>query len=579
MIGGPLASAPLGGLAGLVTPPVVIEPPKLPEPGQPFDVKGFAYRWWVSVLVGGSQVAGWLTGRMEIDREEGAAAVANFSLYYPPGADVPTDLGGAAVLIDYASETGGETVQARRFTGVAVEPAWDAVNRVMSMTCSDQLQHRVEGMAVADIDALIGGDWTTDVYDAVDGRSRWDYAGERLETRPVALDIGPDGAMRVTSWYAGRPAALFGPGSTIYQSVSVELGKAAANYVELAVDYRYSRLWQRNDHYGWAHPGTSGHGGMQGFCDWRSQSTDLPDVDMIEQATEGAGMKMLPSANYQRVPPTTPDPCGTGAAWINRNPDLLLAADWTGARRWVQSITEKYAIVLSTPLGEVEATRIISRQSAAFEIEDKRADEWTEAEPGAPVSGVTDLRDHARRDAVLRCTLNKSLTTLVSASRGTTVSWQVPTPMAVMFDLVHTLELGDQVQARGKVRRIVDEFDFDSGSAVTTLSLAIMQGGGTSDALVIPARPVVPAPGNDAGHPSLSTQLGMRNESPIYQEELDGFAGNYDDRDDDINPDLEEFPRRFSITASEIPAEQRDEREVPVAAHYRVSIPNDRLVL
>ena len=66
-----LVAADNAGMTGAV----VIEPPKLPEPGQPFDVKGFAYQWWVSILVGGNQVAGWLTGRMEIDREEGAAAV------------------------------------------------------------------------------------------------------------------------------------------------------------------------------------------------------------------------------------------------------------------------------------------------------------------------------------------------------------------------------------------------------------------------------------------------------------------------------------------------------------------------
>ena len=81
------------------------------------------------------------------------------------------------------------------------------------------------------------------------------------------------------------------------------------------------------------------------------------------------------------------------------------------------------------------------------------------------------------------------------------------------------------------------------------------------------------------GHPALATQLGMRNESPLYNDELDGFAGNYDDRDDDINPSLEEFPRRMTITASEISADLRDERKVDLQATFEVGIPNDLLEL
>lgn len=579
----PLNSRPLNSTwkrPGSSGDPVVILPPEPIGPGA--IPPGYGYRWEVFVTVGGVQVSGLLCQRMEIDREEGAAAVATFSLYYPVGADVPQDFDGQVVTIDFSSETGGVTRQERRFTGYAIEPSWDVSNRLMNFTCSDQLQYRVENMTVAEVDALTGGWWTPDMFDSPDARSRWDYALERLESRPASLDASPTGALRVTSWYATAPIARFGPGSTIYQSVSADLAKTqqSTNRVELEISYRYSRLWQRDESYSWVHPGAQGHEGVQGFCQWRPKSSDLPDVQMIEQATEGAGLKLLANASYYRLPPSSGDPCGNGQAWRNDYPDLLLGASWTGSRRWTQSVTETYSLVVACPKGlGPSGGQVVSRQSTGFEVENPQADEWESGTITGPVEGVVDLKDNARRDTVLQCAIRRAVATVVGGQRGTSINWQVPTSAALGFDLIHTLALEDQTEGTGKVRRVRDEFDFDAGSAVTTLSIALMRGGGESDLLVLPPKPAVDAPPSHVGHPSLATQLGLRNESPIYDDDLDGFAGNYDNRDDDINPDLEEFPRRMSITASEIPAELRDERKVAVSGLYKVGIPDDHLVL
>ncbi|HCF4761557.1 TPA: hypothetical protein NIF50_006906, partial [Pseudomonas aeruginosa] len=73
------------------------------------------------------------------------------------------------------------------------------------------------------------------------------------------------------------------------------------------------------------------------------------------------------------------------------------------------------------------------------------------------------------------------------------------------------------------------------------------------------------------------TQLGGRNSSPIYDDEADGFAGNWTENDLDINSSLELFPRRFSVTAKDIPETYRDEHAPELAATYRVSVPDDLL--
>ncbi|MCY1304594.1 hypothetical protein D9M70_543530 [compost metagenome] len=120
----------------------------------------------------------------------------------------------------------------------------------------------------------------------------------------------------------------------------------------------------------------------------------------------------------------------------------------------------------------------------------------------------------------------------------------------------------------------------DSGEAVTTIQLAVSQGGGdVADPLVPPVVPASTPAGTPPALIELPTQLGGRNESPIYDDALDGFAGNYDETDLDINPDLELFERRFDLTAPEIPEDHRDEFVATQAQTYRVSIPNDLLEL
>ncbi|HCF0799703.1 TPA: hypothetical protein NH727_006502, partial [Pseudomonas aeruginosa] len=176
------------------------------------------------------------------------------------------------------------------------------------------------------------------------------------------------------------------------------------------------------------------------------------------------------------------------------------------------------------------------------------------------------------------CLLAQGATTLIAAHRGTTVTWDVPTSMVLPIDLVHTIRLDDQgARAVGKCRRIVDRFDLASGSALTTLSIAVMRGGGgVADALAPPAGSVAPA-SPPSGGGQLPTQLGGRNSSPVYDEEADGFSGNWTENDLDINPSLELFPRRFVVTSPEIPANYRDEHAPEIAATYRVAVPDDVL--
>lgn len=568
----PLASRPLAS-SGTWAEPV-------PEPV--YVARGAAFVWRVQLLVDGVDLTAQLTGTLDTDREEGAAGVAGFTLYLPPGPVVPTDWVGKRVTLDYISrDRHGVVTAARLFTGALEMPRWNATNRLLSCECSDQRQDRVEALSSEQINTLIPSPWSSDVFEPLDGRSRWEYAEERLSTVPASLDCSAAGELRLTSWFAQPPHFVFGRGTTLYNSVQIELQPLGGitNQVEIEAAYRYPRLYQHNVMFSWTHPQTGGATGVAAFCNWRHWSTELPSADMVASEVSGAGLTLIGQPGGTTLPPTMPDPCNDGVPWINVFGDLFLSVTATGGMRWAQSVTERYTLTLTAGS---RAKPVITRDSVSFEVEDGRVDDWT-AEPPRGQASQEDLGDEARRARFLDCLLNQGRTTLLGAHRGATVSWQTPTDMALAVDLTHTLRLDDTAKATGKCRRIQHSIDLGTGLAITTLSVAVMRGGGVSDPLTVPAAPDTSLPPIQTSNGVMSTQLGGRVNNPFtgqavppYEEERLGFAGNWTAKDDLA---AEGFPRRFKVRSVEIPAEYRDELQRDVTATYRVAIPNDELEL
>jgi hypothetical protein len=530
------------------------------------------------LVIGGVDFSAQLTGSVSVDREEGAAGLATVTIFLPPGPVVPTDWIGRSVTLDYVSDQAGGVVQSRRFTGQVSDPSYDATQRLLTLNCSDQLQKRIEAMSIADIDTLVGGYWSEDVFEPTEGRSRWDYAGERLGTIPSSLDASATGTLRVTRWAARSPAFEFGAGTTVYQSIRVELAQLdrLTNVVEIEGGYRYARLWQQNNGYVWVHPETNGSTDLNGFCQWRKESSETPDVEMIESAVSGSGQALI-SGSYYTIPLSMPNPCGDGIPWINVYEGLLLSASFSGARRWTQQVTEGLKLKVYAPASVTQAGEQVSRERLAVQIEDDRADSWESDAPTGGTDGFTDLGIASRRAAAIMVLLQQAPTTILSSHRDTTVSWDFPASMCLGADLAHTLRLADQgVTAVGKCRRLEESYELDSGSALVTVSIAVMRGGGTAaDTLRAPPE-TTSSPSTGGKGFALGTQLGGHFDSGKYDESRDGFSGMYSNVQDST---LEKFPRRMKITAPEIPAALRDEQTYSTTAEYRVVIPNDTLEL
>ena len=557
--GSPINGALINGATGSVA---------APEPE--YVVAGISYRWRLRVTVGGVDLSDQVLGVTDTDREGGAAGVGGLELYLPPGPVVPSDWVGRSVTLDFIWTTEGVTHEERRYTGQILAPSWDAANRILACELSDNLQQRVEALSVAEIDALTGGFWSPDVFEPVEGRSRWDYALERMSTRTASLDCSPTGELRVSSWYAmATPHYVFGPGTTLDGSVSLQLPDLSrlTNQVVIEADYRYTRLRQRNEYWEWI-------GG--GFCGWYfPDSKELPTIEMVQEAVASSGSQLLAMPNWDILPPSAEDPCNTGVPWVNTFTNLLLGATFGTARRWAQAVTERYSLTVQVPTSIAQAGAVVARVGGAFEVESTQAEAWGSEPFDSGLSGHTDERDEARRQAFFAVLLRQALAQLVDAHRATRISLSLPTPMAAGIDLTHTLQLDDQgVAAQGRVTRVRDTYDHAGGTAITTLEVAVMRGGGTvTDALVPPASVDEPQPDPGWTYTSLPTQLGKRPESPPYDDALPGFAGNYS-----VGVG-EEYPRRFDLPAGEIPAEQRDELPVTIEATYQVAIPNDLLEL
>ncbi|OEO24069.1 hypothetical protein AX279_19760 [Pseudomonas sp. J237] len=564
--GSPINGGPINGIAAQsIAPPAPI-------------TAGYAFVWALRLTVDGVDMTASLTGSVTVDREEGAAGTASFTLHLATGTVVPDSWRGKVVTIDYLSTAAGVTTEVRRYTGRISDPTYSLTLRLLECQCSDQLQQRVEALSVASVDSLIGGYWSDDVFEPVEGRSRWDYAQERLASLPYSLECSAYGDLRTTTWFAKEPAFVFGAGTTIYDSMSVDLADLSSliNKVEIDAEYRFQRLRQRNEQYSWIIPGAV----TGGFCNWRIDSTELPDVDMIVSAVEGVGYTML-DASYGRLPGDSVDPCGNGIAWNNEYHDLLLSAGWKGAMRWAQSVTEQYAFTLVAEASVTASGEQISRDRVSVEVESEKGETWETEEFTDGVSGHEDVRDEERRQAALKCMLHQAQTQIYEAHRTTTVSWTAPTSMVMDIDLVHTLKVDDQsVLAQGKCVRIADTFDLDAGLATTALSIAVMRGGGdVTDPLILPPYSTEPQPDPDGASPypgGLPNQIGGKGGVPPYDEERYGFSGNYSVSD---IADPVKYPRRFKSPSPEIGEELRDELEVPIAATYRVAIPNDLLEL
>lgn len=584
--GSPLNGAPLnGGLAvGAPPAPVTIDPV-------------VSVLWSVRLMLNGVDSSHLLAGSISIQREEGSRAIADFDLQFLGEAVNPASYQGQAVELYFRVWNGAGWNEALRFRGQITGPQFNMQTRVLSCECSDRLNEIVEAMEIDAIDAITGGLWSADVFEEVEGRSRWDYAAERMSTRPASLQLSLEGALQVTDWApTPEPHFIVPAGAVLFESIEwipVELSERI-NVVEIEGDYRFPRLRERHQPFFWEHPDWVGLSIIDGFCLlYRGDSTEVPDLGMVTEASESAGYQKILNANWEYLPETGAGAfCDPPSAWINPYPELglLVRATWDSAMRWVQPVTEQYKLRVEAPASVAQAGEVINRERVAIETESDRADAFEDADFTAPDADavvdalgdyVVDIREEDRRIESLSCLLNVGRVQILGAHRGNRFGYQLPTADTLVMRLEHTGRCEDEILGRAilcqsRVFSLVDDWDLDSGSAITSIQQAVSQGGGTdNDPLTVPSAPASTPAGEVPLLIQLPSQFSGHVDSPPYDEDLLGFSGNYSN----YNSEQDRFERRFDIEAPEQPADHRDEYEVEQVQTYRVAVPNDILEL
>lgn len=568
-------------------------------------------RWRVAVNVAGDDVSERLTGEVRIEAEESAARIAEFTMVPDAGPITPSDWIGRDVGIDYLQvDAAGAVLQRwRRFTGVVDLAEYDPVAGALSARCTDQLQESFERTPVDVLAAFVPGQWSGAISgDPDDG---WHYVQERIRAAPYAVEFDSSRSLRITSWQAKASADLtLGAARILDGSLALELAprRALHNTVQLSVEYRYERLYQRDALVGWHYPRT--------FCAYLEDSTELPNKQMVSAALNGTGW-LLNTLTWDPVPATGVINCGNRVHnWISSPEDgLILGYSARLVRRWTQTVTERYRLSVRAPAAAARHGTLLREDRASASAGfDWQAYEGFDAEnrassglatgggnasgiPGASVGGTNPVGPPAGAtldefgdyvlDQANRATLNELLATavaraavdLIAAHRAHRVVCS--TPLRPDLELYHTLRIEtSRVTAQGKIAHIIEDCDIDTGEATTTVRIAVMRGGDSQlgwDEAQIPApasQASVPAPGAAGlGNTSRETFIGGRVDAPEFEEQWSGFSGNWTSTE----PGAHLYPRRYRLDLPAIEPDRREARTAELERAITVRIPDDEL--
>ena len=561
-------------------------------------------RWSLSVFVGGVDMSARLTGELSVEMEEGTARLATFDLLPFSGQIDPYSWINNAVIIDVSGfdATGGLIATHRLFTGTVDTPIYDTTTRFTTFTCTDGLQSYIEQRSKAEIAALVGGYHADAVFSETE--DRWQYAQQRLSTVAQSFDFDVYGNYRLTDWQAKATAdEALTEAHVVHDSLTVSLisRRNIINEVNITLDYRFARKWQREISGGWTAPTP--------FYNFLSDPYSLPTRDMVLSALDTEWD--LASISFNKPPQSGAYTNNQGAlvAWgitdDERN-QIVWGVNFKLARRWLQDIVEGYQITVKSDASiqqhgviknderyavdldvdeEFENPPAVSTQNilSSFSTADSETatgSGYIGLQAGAvPINGgdsIVDPADRSEFDTAVQTAMAEARIQILKAHRANRVSFN--TLINPAFDVDKTLDISTStVSTKGKVRFVKHTLNVNSGEALTEVELAVYQpnvAAQVDDGLSVPTAPdtsvdVTPDSLN------LSTYLGGKYTSPAYDPSWTGYIGNYESRE----IPSEWYPYEFRVDIPAVEDEARDELNATTNVVINTAIPQDVLTI
>ena len=583
--------------------------------------------WGRALTLAGVDWTASLEGPVEVDAEANASAIARVSLRLPAGAFDPEDWQGVEAALDYvwAAPGGAQTYTVPMIRGTVDQFSVDDARRVITLTISDRRKGLLLGADPAIIAGLLPGSlWSAGVFRAdVDGLR---HAEDRLSTLCADFDLDPDGAPRLTPW-AAKATADWTITRVVADSLAIDYARFTDLVHRVVVDftYRFTRLRRREARLRYTFD----------LLDMFNHAVNMPSSALIEEAVDGAGWEVLDRPLYTRPAEWY---LHSGIYYGCDSDNGVLAATARLGKRFGQSVEEHYTLTVDCAEGGIDArlqSSLGGALEAPFDLARWEADAGLAPVLPAPGWGVESAQDattdpdsgRAGAENALRTLLAMAVREIRGSHRQNRVRFEVP--LNPFIGRAHTVELdlpGRNVV--GKVQQVAHRLDFDAGQATTTVTLAIsrphLANTAADDALDPPVAPGIPALAAgvaEAHYLELGNRVGALGGSPAYDEAWSGwlinvpsenivdgmitrwsgmtmtaageiygggqgpaFAVTYGDEpaskfDGSIaNHDYvaaNAYPVQFRLRPPEVEAAARDNLDVPLAAGYRVRIPED----
>ena len=557
--------------------------------------------WQASVIVGAVDMSARIFADVDVDEAEDGARIASFSLMPFSGAILPYDFIGQSVTIDFNTYgSAGQLAQSDRlFTGIVEEPVYNPDDGSISFTCTDALQEFIEQSDKATIDTLIGGYYSTDVFNETE--DLWQYSQDRLSTQPCNFNLDETGAARKVDWLPKAGAdATFNAADIIHDSISISLIKRrdVLNTVNIELSYRYGRKWQRELAAAWSYPRT--------FYQYLSESTTLPTRSMVLSAlNSGWGIKNI---SWTKLPVSGQYTNSEGdlTTWgisDELRDSLVFGMSSNIYRRWLQDVTEVYTVTVEAA-ASVAAHGVLKQDVKGY-VDVPVPDDYekdpeqgiaitaigTDSETGsgydyeAPETGNVQINssdyivDPASRtpfDDAANTQIGIARNRILQSHRSNTLTIE-----ALINPVINTaktvLVTSAKITAKGKVRRVRHKLSAATGRAITTIDVAIYQPkqtGQVDDAIAPPAA-LDSTPTAAPGSISLNSYFGGKATSPVYDPNWLGYIGNWSTRE----ASSEWYPDEFRVDIPAIEDSVRDGAQFTASSTHAVAIPENDLTI
>lgn len=541
-----------------------------------------SFLWRIFIVLDTINISSNLTANLRIEAEEGTAKIAEFTVMPFSGPISVSNWIGKPVEIQYCLEDANGNVigEYLLFKGVVDEPIYDPTTRLTTFTCTDQLQEKIENLSRLEIDALIGGHWSPHIFD--EQSDNWTYARNRLSTIPVSLDLDKSNEFKLMPWESKVTADFtFTDDEVLYQQTQVQLAnrRTLHNQVNIRVQYRYQRLKQRELHYEYRYP--------MSLCEQLGRNATMPNTEMVQQAVMGTDWRLQGNIDFVNQHPGGVINCdGNDVAFVipkALQQYLIRDASFTLTKRFHQTVTESYDLQLEAPQSMAQIGIIPHKEHTSLEIE---ADVERFKEAHGPLfeaivdaagDKVIEVEDRAQLTAVTETLLHQSKTSVLEAHRQNLITFK--TVLHPLIERHHTAVIDmPEVKAQGKVKHIIHECDFNQGSSITTITIAVSRTDNDTKVndsdLIAPEKPAtLGEPKIGQNQISLPTHFGGEIDSDAYDNTWEGYTGNYQ-----IQPGATAYPERFMITTPEIEAAQAP-IEYQFQHTYQMNIPNEPLSL